>query len=492
MKRLILLLYLILVLQADTPSISYNGYVDFAMILQQSQYTLLNKKTYELSNYSLIDIPYRMGSIDFSHQSNNISLNGNLTLEYQLQKDTYFLGSIDPQDFRLDMREIYGTIFGDNYEFRFGKQIHSWGSVDENSPVDNASAFDYYYIFFLGRERKMATLSSAIDYYLGNLKINTVFSPTHTTNRLPLGNDDFPITLPIYPSENQIYSISGLPFEGGIQGTYSFGIGDLSVSYFSGYDRVFNFSGVNVYSTESQSSFSPPDLVFGYRKTEVFGFGATLLNPYVIIRGDYANFFTKDLNSSINRPYSNSSLAVVYPTLYISYPLKEKANYEQYTFQVETELPLKINFIGQYFSNKIISFSSDSLPDVEIDIPGFEYDPESMTPENLFIPGMGVPLAVITNKAAIIIMNKTFMNEQLKVSMTSLFDIEKYNRPSYITGIPGSLIEYKIEYNINEDLLGLFGITKVQGTDFHPDGDSYQFKSMENFSHFRFELKYFL
>ena len=491
MKKIILL-YCLTVLFANQPSFSYNGYVDFAMILQQSDYTLLDSKTYKLSNYSLIDIPYRMGSIDFTHESNNISLSGNLTLEYQLQKDTYFLGSIDPQDFRLDMREIYGTIYGDNYEFRFGKQIHSWGSVDENSPVDNASAFDYYYIFFLGRERKMATLSGALDFYSGDFKINSVFSPIHTTNRLPLGNDDFPITLPIYPTEDQIFAISGLPFESGFQGTYSFGIGDLSASYFSGFDRVFNFSGVNVYSTESQSSFSPPDLVFGYRKTNVFGFGATLLNSYFILRADYANFNTKDLNSSIDRSYSNSSLATVYPTLYISYPLKEKANYEQYTLQIETELPFKINFIGQYFSHKIISFSSDTLPDVEIDIPGFEYDPESMTPENLFIPGMGVPLAILTNKAAIIIMDKTFMNEQLKISMTSMLDLETYDRPSYITGIPGSLIEYKIEYNITEDLLGLLGITSVQSTSYHPDGDSYQFKSMEDFSHFRFELKYFL
>ena len=115
-----------------------------------------------------------------------------------------------------------------------------------------------------------------------------------------------------------------------------------------------------------------------------------------------------------------------------------------------------------------------------------------MTPENLFIPGMGVPLAIITNKAAIIIMDKTFMNEQLKISMTSMLDLETYDRPSYITGIPGSLIEYKIEYNITEDLLGLLGITSVQSTNYHPDGHNYQFKSMEDFSHFRFELKYFL
>ena len=33
-----------------------------------------------------------------------------------------------------------------------GKQIHTWGSVDQNSPLDNASPYDYYYIFSVGTE----------------------------------------------------------------------------------------------------------------------------------------------------------------------------------------------------------------------------------------------------------------------------------------------------------------------------------------------------
>ena len=112
------------------------------------------------------------------------------------------------------IRDSYTTYSGNNFEFRIGKQIHSWGSVDENSPLDNASAFDYYYIFFLGTERKMATMSAALDYYYGNFKTSVVFSPLHHTNRIPLGDDDFPITLPVYPQEDQIFPINKLPFEG--------------------------------------------------------------------------------------------------------------------------------------------------------------------------------------------------------------------------------------------------------------------------------------
>ncbi|MBT5225064.1 MAG: hypothetical protein HOM19_06495 [Candidatus Marinimicrobia bacterium] len=474
MNKVAIVLSLTFLLGEESP-FSFNGYVDFAHISR-------------LSDYSIIDIPYRMGSIDFFHQNKNISLNGNFTLEYQLRRDSYFLESKDPQDFRLDMRELYSTFSGPNFELRIGKQIHSWGNVDENSPLDNASAFDYYYIFFLGRERKMATLTGALDYYVGNLKLNAVFSPIHTTNRLPLGDDDFPITLPIYPDESQIFPIYNLPFEGGYQGTYSFGMGEISASYFSGFDRVFNFTGVNVYSNGSQTIYSPPDLVFGYRKTNVLGLGLTILNPYFIFRGDFAQFKTQDLNNSIDRPYSNSNLATIYDTLVFSYPIHEKASYHQSTLQIETELPFNINFIGQIFSYEIVSFSSDTLPDVEIDIPGFEFDPESMTPENFFTPGMGVPLAILTDKAAILILDRAFMNEQLNISLTTMLDLGDYNG---VEGIPGSLTEYKIEYKITQDFLGLLGVTKVIGSKDHPDGEQYQFNKMEDFSHFRFELKYF-
>jgi len=474
MKRFSLILF-ITYLVADEPSFQFNGYVDFANISR-------------LSDNSLIDIPYRMGSLDFSHQNKNISLNGNFTLEYQVRSDTYFLGSKDPQDFRWDMRELYGTISGDQFEFRFGKQIHSWGNVDENSPLDNASAFDYYYIFFLGRERKMATLSGALDYYVGNLKLKSVFSPIHTTNRVPLGDDDFPITLPIYPDESQIFPISELPIEGGFQGTYSFGIGEISFSYYSGYDRVFNFSGVNQYYSKQWNNFKPsPDLVFGYRKTNMYGFGTTILDNYFILRGDIGIFNTKDQNSTIEREDPNP--LSFYDSLAFSYPMSEKATYRQTTLQIETELPFSINFIAQYFNHEMIDYNSaDTLPDIEIDIPGFEFDPETMTPENFFTPGMGVPLAVLTNKAAIIILDKTFMNESLKLSMTSMLDLDKYED---VSGIAGRLIEYKLEYNLTQDLLGLMGVAKVTGSDNHPDGDSYQFNSMEDFSHLRFELKYF-
>ena len=461
-----------------------SGYVDYTYISR-------------LSDKSLIDIPYRMAALKVERRSNNMLLNGNFSIEYHVRDDAYFLGSSDPQDFIFDMRELYLTKFYDQFEFRIGKQIHTWGSVDENSPVDNPSSLDYYYLFFGGIERKMATLSLAIDYYIGDLKVNTVFSPIHATNRIPLGNDDFPIELPVYPQASEIFPIQGLPYEGGIQGTFSTGFGDISASYFSGYDRTFNLTGVNVYGHGSDISFPNVDVVYGYRKTDVFGLGGVLLNNWFILRGDIGYFSTLDKNKSIERPSSFNP--VYYDSLHFTYPLMEEATYFQSTFQLETELPFGINLIAQYFTHDTLTYSSDSLPvDQEIDIPNLEIDPEDMEPSNFFTPGMGVPLAILTDRAFFLTLNKSILNEQLKFSLTSMIDASTIKeKKSDSNGIEkdhssgGVLLELKMTYSIGQDLDGTIAITKINGDPGHPEGASYPFNKMEDFSHLRFELKYF-
>ncbi len=462
-------------IKGESSNFLFSGYVDYTYIAK-------------LNDHSLINIPYRMGSLNIEHQSGDFLLNGNFVLEYHVRDDSYFLGSSDPQDFILDMRELYTTYNSDKFEFRIGKQIHSWGSVDENSPTDNASSLDYYYMFFGGTDRKMATLSAALDYYLGDLKLNTVFSPIHSTNRIPLGDDDFPVRLPVYPKASEIFPITDSPYEGGLHATYSTRFGDISASYFSGYDRTFNLTGVNVYGHGSDISFPYVDIVFGYRKTTVLGLGGVLLSDWFILRWDTGYFSTQDQNTSIDR--LSSFNPAYYDSLHFSYPLLEEATYQQSTIQFETELPFDINFSAQYFKHDTLDYSSDSLPvDQEIDIPNLEIDPENIKPSNFFTPGMGVPLAILTKKAAFIIVDKSFLGDQLKISMTTMMDIADY--PG-INGTAGSLTEFKLEYSITDDLQSLLGLTIINGSDEHPDGENYPFNRMEEeFSHIRFELKYF-
>jgi hypothetical protein len=67
-------------------------------------------------------------------------------------------------------------------------------------------------------------------------------------------------------------------------------------------------------------------------------------------------------------------------------------------------------------------------------------------------------------------------------------DLENYNEEKKITG---SLNEIEAKYFITQDLTLLLGITKINGSSKHPDGKEYQFYKMEDFSHSRFELKYY-
>ena len=286
-----------------------------------------------------------MGSIVFVKQYEDISLIGEFALEYHVRDDSYFIETSNPQDFVLDMREFYITYSKKHYELKVGKQIHSWGNVDENSPLDNGSALDYYYMFFSGTERKLATLSLGVDFYYKNLKINSVFSPLHSTNRIPLGGDDFPVELPIYPDPYEIIPVSSIPYEGGLFINYSTKFGELSFSSFSGNDRIFNFSGVNeYYSTQFNNFKSSPDLVFGYRRTNSLGFGVTILNRFFTTRFDYSYFNTKDQNKTIERPYPNPLQSSLYDSVAFSFPLQENVEYEQYTIQIDTELPFNIDF----------------------------------------------------------------------------------------------------------------------------------------------------
>jgi hypothetical protein len=318
------------------------------------------------------------------------------------------------------------------------------------------------------------------------LSLQATISPLHNTNRIPLGDDDFPVELPIVPEKSNMMPIKGSGFEKGLYASYPFSSGEFSCSYFSGYDRTYNLSGVNVYGKGSDLSFTNIDILYGYRKTETYGFGGVLLNRLFNIRFDIGYFSTKDINDSTDFIIRESiNTPVFYDSLHFAYPLREMSTYIQKTFQFETELPLNINLLAQYFTHDTLSYSSDSLPiDQEISIPNLELDPENMTPSNFFTPGLGVPLAFITNKAILINLNKSFLESQLKISLSSIFDLNQ-------SKIYGTINEIKVEYDIAQDLIILMGLTKINGSKTHPENESYQFNKMEDFSHFRFELKYF-
>ena len=106
----------------------------------------------------------------------------------------------NPQDFLVDLRELYMSWQLNFGEIRLGKQIQTWGFVDENSPLDNSSAYDYNFLFEAGTERKIASNSMAIDMYYNNFKLGLTTTPFHSINRLPSSHAEFPIDLPVTPN----------------------------------------------------------------------------------------------------------------------------------------------------------------------------------------------------------------------------------------------------------------------------------------------------
>ena len=125
-----------------------------------------------LSNQSLVNIPFRMLNLDVMHQNNNFDVNGKFALEYKNRKDVDFMESSNPVDINTVLRELYMTYYLDNGEISIGKKIYNWGNVDENSPIDNASPIDYNYLFFEGKQKKLAKFSSVLIVYLDDWKFS--------------------------------------------------------------------------------------------------------------------------------------------------------------------------------------------------------------------------------------------------------------------------------------------------------------------------------
>ena len=473
-NKLVLSSLLLLITTTKSETINtYKGYVDFYYISR-------------LSDQSIINLPYRIFSLNVDHQNGDLMLRSTISLEHKLRKDTYFLSNNSPTDFELDMRELYLQMFTSWGEIRLGKIIHTWGNADENSPVDIASPFDYYYTFDSGIDKKLAIFSSAIDVYMENMKLGLIFSPLHNTHRTPQNDDEFPIKLPVSPSEDQIMKIDGLPYELGAYINRSFSFGDISLNYFTGYDRLFNLSGVNGFGHGPSLSNPYIDVVYGYRKTNMTGLGSTIFFGDVELRGDVAVFNTEDENNSISRtsPY----LPEFYDSLHYSYPLNEKARYFQTTVQLEAELPFDIKFVGQFFNYDTLDYSSDSLPlDEDVSIPNLEISVDELDPKNIFTPGYGSSLAIMTKKALILSLEKKFFDDQLILTASSIFDIDNTD---YDGTYPGSILSFEAAYTIIDNLELTIGYTNINGDKDHPLGENYRLYIMEDFSHIRADLKY--
>ena len=219
-----------------------------------------------INDRSILRLPYRILELKYINQFDNFSLNSEFAFEWNRKMDTDFLEDNNPQDFILDLRELYLTWYIPMGELKIGKQIHSWGFVDENSPLDNLNALDYYYLFDGGASRKLGSYSLASNLYWNNFTFKLVYSPFHNASRMPIVNGqidpEFPTVIPILPTKDETLEIKN-PQEFGINLNYSMDYLDLGISFFTAYDRIFNLAGVNVFGNGPDLSF--PFIIFHFR-----------------------------------------------------------------------------------------------------------------------------------------------------------------------------------------------------------------------------------
>ena len=153
---------------------------------------------------------------------------------------------------------------------------------------------------------------------------------------------------------------------------------------------------------------------------------------------------------------------------------------------IELELPLsddyQINM--QYFKYSLDDFEfHDPVDDgVELNLPNLDL-PEECDLTDIgtcfdFSPGMGAPFAILSSETVFISMEKTLLDDDLKLTLSTLMDLDK--------GF-GELASFEADYNIGNGLNAIVGVTKVIGDD---EVDNYIFNQIEDFSNIRFEIKY--
>ena len=454
----------------------------------------------KLSNKSLIKLPFRLLSYDLTISDitpeNNFSIQANWGVEHKinnldsknsLPKMLYDLISIQNVEYSTGFRELYITVENSISELRIGKQLHSWGFVDANSPLDFLNPIDYYYLFTDSDETKIGKLSFLFDLYLNDFKLEFLVMPKHISNNIPSSDPNFPITLPATVEGYQFLDQIKQP-EIGAYIQKSFDQADLALYYFSGYDRNFNLYGANVFLDDFDIN-SVTDTVFSYRKTNMTALSFAGFNDDFTVRFDLAHFKSNATNESIdNRAYRGSdpiSEYLNFDNLSANSYFNISGEYYQLNMQLECTLPYDINLTSQYFAYRQFKTKGNV---VDIQLTNFEI---YLDGKDFFYPGLGSSLATLAESALILNLDKTFYDELMELQLVSLIDLKN----------EGKLFQLKYSYDIIDDLnISILYYKGIGNKDKYPDNPDtetinesllYPFNGMEDFSHIRAQLKYF-
>ncbi len=418
-----------------------------------------------ISDGSLIDLPFRVGTLSAGYAFGDFELNTTTSIESRW---------IDPEfsEDMLQFREAYLMWYPAFGEVKLGKMIHAWGAADANNPTDNLSPYDYYYMFLAGTDRKLGTFSIVGKAYFGDVQLEVIAIPEFESNRLPLDEPDFPIQLPVPPGAR--YWMPENEFEIGARIQYALGIGDISASYFRGHDRSFSPAGMLVNVSPvfvgEEPSFTHQ---LTYRKTDVIGLDAVLFPGNWTLRGEFAYFLSKtpEIDFDMSR---------------ITYDAK----YLQSVIQAEYSFSNNVQLMGQYINTNYISTESDLIPGSGmITAQTTLQDPNSPLPDSIRIPmlaqlgsfgvpefsaGMGTPFGLISDQVVVLSTMVTTLDNDLELGAMFMINLAE---TGYMTNLNSS---YTLWEGLNLDAtLSYF----IGG-----DEEDNKFKQLEDFSNLNLGL----
>ena len=388
---------------------------------------------FNISDKDRMDLPFRFVQLRSGYTMGDFDILVNSALEHRWGEN---------QNPNIQLREAYLTWFPSWGEVKIGKQIHAWGVADGNNPTDNLNPYDYYYMFLQGADRKIGSVSASIISYWNNWQLEGVVIPNHVSNRLPFNEPEFPFQIPIEPTEYQERQNS---LEYGLQLKTNLGETDLGISYFEGYDRSFSLLGID---TMNIMQVSPK---FGYRSTSVIGLNMVTFIKDITIRAESALF------STVND----------YEAKWYSF-LDTKADYLQYVIQIEYRMENSKTIGAQLIGNNVFEATGNTL----------DLSSMNMTPLNNdnFIPGMGTPFAMISNKSLLIIGSNRFFDDDLELSYNLLFNLEEQ----------GQLLGFNLEYLLNDNWFFNVSANYFIGN----DDPINSFEQLEDFSNTQLQLSY--
>ncbi|MEE9166870.1 MAG: DUF1302 family protein [Candidatus Neomarinimicrobiota bacterium] len=384
------------------------------------------------TDHRYLSLPHRFVTLNGEQRGDRVGLYFSTALEYRLNTNAAL----------IDLREAYAEVTTDLGDFKFGKQILAWGAVDGNNPTDNVNPYDFYYLFLPGTDRKLGVVAGSAILYLGNITIDAVITPVFQPNRLPLNEPDFPIfgdgpppadALPIIIPDRSIDNS-----EFGLRTTLQTSFMDISVSYFSGFDRSF--------SPFLQTQPFPTAL--GYLRTQVVGYDLVTFLGGWALRVEGAYFVTEDKDADdplVRNPYI------------------------QYAAQVDYSGTVS-TWMAQYLGTYITGIDESDV----VLLSPTEFVSEEVNEKDLITPKMGMPFAVITQNAIMANGSLDLIDGRYTVRAQTLYDLDN---AGYMLG-GGVEVHMEDAFDLEIALIMLGG------------DDASKLSNLTDFSHLSIRLSY--